>query len=100
MCVLGFLPFKELSLIQFPGIYCVFYFNYAENQIHTFSADIDKGQYDERDIEKYHSDDKYVASFIRSFETLQDACDHLHECFKFRKDFQMNGKFIIDIYMG
>lgn len=59
-----------------------------------FSADIEKGLYDDRDVEKYRKDDKYVASFIRSFETMQDACDHLHESLKFRKDFGVNGVYL------
>ncbi|XP_052767071.1 motile sperm domain-containing protein 2-like isoform X2 [Mya arenaria] len=53
-------------------------------------ADIDAGSYDECDVEKFRTNDKYVVSFIRSFETLQETVLHLHESLKFRHDFEVN----------
>lgn len=54
------------------------------------SGDIEAGNYHPKDVEKLEENDEFVAAFIRSFETLQDACNHLHESLKFRHDFEMN----------
>ena len=54
--------------------------------------DIEKGHYDDRDIEKFRSNDSYVESFIRSYETMQDAANRLHESLRFRLEFSINGK--------
>ncbi|XP_053399459.1 motile sperm domain-containing protein 2-like isoform X2 [Mercenaria mercenaria] len=54
------------------------------------SGDIEAGHYDDRDVKKFREDDAYVASFIRYYETLQDASNHLHESLKFRLEFGVN----------
>lgn len=54
------------------------------------AGDIEKGHYDDRDVDKFRSDDSYVASFIRSYETLQDAANRLHESLRFRLEFGVN----------
>ncbi|XP_060557960.1 motile sperm domain-containing protein 2-like isoform X2 [Ruditapes philippinarum] len=54
------------------------------------SGDIEAGHYDDRDVKKFNEDDAYVASFIRTYETLQEAANHLHESLKFRLEYGVN----------
>ena len=56
--------------------------------------DIEKGHYDDRDVEKFRSNDSYVESFIRSYETMQDAANRLHESLRFRLEFSINGELL------
>ncbi|XP_052246361.1 motile sperm domain-containing protein 2-like isoform X2 [Dreissena polymorpha] len=54
------------------------------------SANLDSGTYDQRDVDKFKTNDQYVATFIRSYETPQDGCEHVHESLKFRREIGLN----------
>ncbi|XP_033743770.1 motile sperm domain-containing protein 2-like isoform X2 [Pecten maximus] len=51
---------------------------------------LDKRLYDQRDVDNVASNDLYVSQFIRSFETMEDAANRLHETMKWRKETEVN----------
>ncbi|XP_069131475.1 motile sperm domain-containing protein 2-like isoform X2 [Argopecten irradians] len=51
---------------------------------------LQKNLYDQRDVDNVASNDLYVSQFIRSWETLEDAANRLHETLKWRKETEVN----------
>lgn len=56
------------------------------------AADISKGEYDQRDLDRLEKDDAYARCFLRTLKSNGDidkAVDVINECFKFRKEYGM-----------
>ena len=71
---------------------------YSNLQVILFSGKFEK--YDPRDIKRFNEDDAYVRLFLRTGHSKGDPAKALpvvHESFSFRKEWEINGKNLIQI---
>jgi len=58
-----------------------------------YQKEVSSGTYDQRDLDRFASDDIYAGCFLRTIAAKGDpdkALDQIHECLKFRKDIGLN----------
>ncbi|XP_041358108.1 motile sperm domain-containing protein 2-like isoform X2 [Gigantopelta aegis] len=55
-----------------------------------FDENFNSGVYDERDVDKFKTDDGFVKTFIRGPGRLDEAVDLVHESLKWRNEFKIN----------
>ncbi|XP_021356599.1 motile sperm domain-containing protein 2-like isoform X2 [Mizuhopecten yessoensis] len=60
---------------------------YSKYNVEDF---VGKQLYDQRDADSVASNDLYVRQFIRTYESLEDAANRLHETLKWRKELGVN----------
>jgi len=75
--------------------------SHAANQsMLCVAANIEKGSYDERDVERVRADDEYLTCFIRSFyqdSNMDVVLTKLDTVLTFRKTIGLNGK-LVELY--
>jgi hypothetical protein len=58
-----------------------------------YEKELSSGVYDDRDVQRFSTDDIYAGCFLRTIYAKGDpdkALDNVHECLKFRKDIALN----------
>lgn len=78
------------SKISFYGLYSqVLTFC---NQRCVLKEHVAGGLYDQRDIDRFRTDDVFVRTYIRGPTRLDEGVDLVHESFRFRKEMEVNGE--------
>lgn len=55
-----------------------------------YAGNIASDAYDDRDLRRLHTDDVFVTTFFRGPGRLDEGVDLVHECFRFRKEYEVN----------